>query len=70
MYQKSNKLVILGVLWLSDNIIIEEKMIANAFICMAEYDNREIVDWDDIHHFHEKGCSFEVLQLCDVTSLV
>ena len=69
MYQKSNKLVILGVLWLSDNIIIEEKMIANAFICMAEYDNRGIVEWDDIHHFqdafsglcHEKGCSFEVL---------
>ena len=69
MYQKSNKLVILGVLWLSDNIIIEEKMIANAFICMAEYDHRGIVDWDDIHHFqdaflglcHEKGCSFEVL---------
>lgn len=61
------------VLWLSDNIIIEEKMIANALICMAEYDNRGIVDWDDIHHFqnafsalcHEKGCSFEVLQLCD-----
>ena len=50
--------------------IIEEKMIANAFICMAEYDHRGIVDWDDIHHFHEKGCSFEVLQLCDVTSLV
>ena len=41
------------VLWLSDNIIIEEKMIANALICMAEYDNRGIVDWDDIHHFQD-----------------
>ena len=57
------------MLWLSGNTIVEEKMIANAFICMAEYDNRGIVEWDDIHHFqdafsglcHEKGYSFEVL---------
>ncbi len=28
-------------------------MIANALICMTEYDNRRIVDWNDIHHFQD-----------------